>query len=176
MPNTIMTTMRKWNAVHRALQQAERGRMRGTYEVRRHNSPVYQEVYGHYNNAFSNNQNNTTFGATHRPAVLVYFIQHRNRRNNLAAAYNKLNAMARELAMVRRKAVATSTLQRHWRRARPGIVNNRKTATLLTLKRTPGVPNTRRKTFENAFPKPVYGPNNEITTLRKMIKRKYNRY
>jgi hypothetical protein len=150
--------------------------MRGTYEVRRHNAPVYQQVYGHYNNAFSNNQNNTTLGASHRPAVLVYFIQHPNRRNNLAAAYNKLNAMARELAMVRRKAVATSTIQRHWRRARPGIMNKRKAAALLTLNRTPGVPNTRRNVFNRAFPKSVYGPNNEITTLRKMMRRKYNRY
>lgn len=171
-----MTTMRKWNAVHRALVQAERGRMRGTYEVRRHNAPMYQEVYGHYNNAFSNNQNNTTLGASHRPAVLVYFIQHPNRRNNLAAAYNKLNNMAKELAAVRRKAVATNTIQRHWRRARPGIINKRKAAALLTLKRTPGVPNTRRNVFNRAFPKSVYGPNNLLTALRKRALGKYNRY
>jgi len=175
MPNTITTTMRKWNAVHRALLQAERGRMRGTFEVRRRNAPTYQQVYGHYNNAFSNNQNNTTLGASHRPAVLVYFIQHPNRRNNLAAAYNKLNNMARELASVRRKAVATSTIQRRWRSARPGVMNKRKVTALLTLKKTPGVPNTRRNVFERAFPKPVFGPNNEVTTLRKMIRRKYNR-
>jgi hypothetical protein len=150
--------------------------MRGTYEVRRHNAPTYQEVYGHYNNAFSNNQNNTTLGASHRPAVLVYFIQHPNRRRNLAAAYNKLNNMAKELAAVRRKAVATSTIQRHWRRARPGIMNKRKVTSLLTLKRTPGVPNTRRNVFNLAFPKPVYGPNNQLTALRKRALGKYNRY
>lgn len=174
MPNTIGVTMRKWNAVYQALLQANRGRMRGTHEVRLHNAPIYQQVYGHYNNAFSNNQNNTTFGASHRPAVLVYFIQHPNRRQNLAAAYNKLNAMARELAMVRRKAVASGTIQRHWRAARPALMNKRKAAALLTLKRTPGVSNTRRNVFNRAFPKPVYGPVNEFTALRS--RRKYNRY
>lgn len=166
--------MRKWRAVTEALRRANRGRLRRSSEVRNHNAPTYNQVYGHYNNAFSNNQNNTTLGASHQPAVLVYFIQHPNRRNNLAAAYNKLNQMARELAMVRRKAVATSTLQRRWRTARPGIMNKRKAAALLTLTRTPGVPNTRRNVFNRAFPKPVYGPVNELTTLRS--RRKYNRY
>jgi len=100
----------------------------------------------------SNNQNNTTLGASHRPAVLVYFIQHPNRRRNLAAAYNKLNAMAKELALVKGKSIATSTIQRHWRRARPAVMNNRKAAALLTLNRTPGVKNTRRNVFNLAFP------------------------
>ena len=174
MPNTIGVTMRKWNAVYRALLQAEQGRMRGTNEVRKKNAPIYQQVYGHYNNAFSNNQNNTTFGASHRPAVLVYFIQHPNRRRNLAAAYNKLNAMARELALVKGKSIATSTIQRHWRRARPAVMNKRKAAALLTLNRTPGVKNTRRNVISLAFPKPVYGPVNEFTALRS--RRKYSTY
>ena len=174
MPNTIGTTMRKWNAVRNALLQANRGRLRGTNHVREHNAPTYQQVYNHINNALSENNNNMTHGGSHRHSVIVYFIQHPNRRNNLAAAYNKLNQMARELAMVRRKAVAATTLQRRWRQARPAIMNKRKTAALLTLARTPGVPNTRRNVFNRAFPKPVYGPNNELTTLRS--RRKYNRY
>lgn len=174
MPNTIGTTMRKWNAVHRALVRANMGRLRRTFEVRRHNAPTYQEVYGHYNNAFSNNQNNTTFGASHRPAVMVYFIQHPNRRQNLAAAYNKLNQMARELAAIRRKAVATSTIQRHWRQYRTANMNKRKATALLTLKRMPGVPNTRRATFNRAFPKKVYGPVTESEYFRSRTK--YNRY
>lgn len=166
--------MRKWAAVRNALLRANRGRLRRTSEVRNHNAPTYQQVYNHFMNAFSNNHHNQTIGGSNRHAVLMYLIGHPHRRQNIAAAYNKLNQMARELAMVRRKAVATSTIQRHWRAARPGIMNKRKAAALLTLARTPGVSNTRRNVFNRAFPKPVYGPNNEITTLRS--RRKYNRY
>ena len=82
--------------------------------------------------------------------------------------------MARELAAVRRKAVAATTLQRHWRAARPGIMNKRKVTTLRALSTLPGVPNTRRAVFEEAFPRRVYGPVNELTHLRSYSK--YNRY
>lgn len=174
MPNTVATTMRKWAAVRDALMRANRGRLRGTFHVREHNAPTYNAVYKHFNNAFSENLNNHTMGGSNPQTVMIYFMPRENRRMNIAAAYNKLNQMARELAAIRRKAVATSTLQRHWRQARPAIVNKRKMTALMTLTRKPGVPNTRRAMFNRAFPKKVYGPSTEWEHLRSRTK--YNRY
>ena len=166
--------MTKWRAVHNALLRANRGKLRRTGEVRRHNAPVYNQVYTHFNNAFSADNHNLTRGGSWIHGVRVWFQVNPNKRQNIIAAYNKLNNMARELAMVRAKALAASTIQRHWRTARPGIINKRKVTTLLTLNKTPLVPNMRRVAFQMAFPKPVYGPNNLLTALRRH--RKYSTY
>lgn len=174
MPNSLNTTMRKWRAVMEALRRANRGRLRRTSEVRNHNAPTYEQVYGHFNNALRENHHNQTIGGTNAHAVRLYFIQRPARRNNIALAYNKLNTMARELAGVRRKAVATSTIQRHWRRSRQAVMNRRAATALRALSAFRGVPNTRRKIHTLAFPKPVYGPKNEWTTS--MASRKYSTY
>ena len=166
--------MTKWRAVHNALGRASRGKLRRTYEVIRHNAPAYNHVYTHFNKAFNTDNANLTRGGSWIHGVRVYFQYNPNKRQNITAAYNRLNNMARELAMVRAKAVATSTIQRHWRNARPATMNRRKAATLVTLRKTPLVPNMQRVLFEKAFPKPVYGPNNELTALRRH--RKYITY
>lgn len=175
MTNSLDNTMTKWLAVKRALLEANRGKLIRSSQVREHNAPTYQEVYGHFNNAFSEDNANLTRGGFWVHGVRVYFQFKPNKRQNITAAYNKLNNMYRELAVVRGKAAATSTIQRHWRQARPGIINKRKVTSLLTLARTHGVPNTQRVLFELAFPKPVYGPNNEVTALRKRLG-KYRTY
>lgn len=174
MTNSLDNTMTKWRAVHNALLRANRGKLRRTDEVRRHNAPVYNQVYTHFNSAFNADTHNLTRGGSWVHGVRVWFQFNPNKRQNITAAYNKLNNMARELAMVRAKVLAASTIQRHWRTARPGIINKRKVAALLTLARTPVDPNTRRVAFQMAFPKPVYGPNNELTALRRH--RKYSTY
>lgn len=174
MVATLNNTMTKWRAVHNALQRANRGKLRRTFHVREHNAPEYQKVYTHFNNAFSNDNQNLTRGGSWVHGVRVYFEFNPNKRQNIINAYNKLNNMARELAAIRRKAVAATVLQRRWRAARPGIMNRRKAAALLTLLALPGVPNTRRVAFEKAFPKPVYGPKSEWQHLRSS--NKYPRY
>ena len=168
--------MKKWNAVKRALIRLGVGAMRGTSEVLRHNSPTYDQVYNHFNTAFNKDNMNMTQGGSLANFVRLYFIQHPNKRQNISSAYNKLNNMARELGAIRRKAVAARKIQQRWRAEWPRISNNRKIATLITLSRFPGDPNTRRKIFENAFPRPVYGPNTEENTLKKIRSRKYNKY
>ena len=174
MVATLNNTMTKWRAVHAALQRAGRGKLRRTNEVKKHNAPTYNQVYTHFNNAFSNDNQNLTRGGSWVHGVRVYFEWNPNKRQNIINAYNKLNNMARELAAIRRKAVAATVLQRRWRAAHPGIMNRRKAAALLTLRALPGVPNTRRVTFEKAFPRRVYGPVNELTYLRSHTK--YPRY
>ena len=166
--------MTKWRAVHNALQRAERGKLRRSFRVREHNAPTYQQVYTHFNSAFNADNHNLTQGGTRRHGVRVYFEFNPNKRQNITNAYNKLNNMARELAAVRQKAVAATTLQRRWRAVRPAIMNKRKVTALRALSALPGVPNTRRAAFEKAFPRRVYGPVNELTYLRSH--NKYNRY
>lgn len=174
MVASLENTMTKWRAVHNALQRANRGKLRRTNEVRRHNAPTYNQVYSHFNNAFSNDNQNLTQGGSWRHGVRVYFEFNPNKRQNITNAYNKLNNMTRELAAIRQKAVAATTLQRRWRAARPVIMNKRKVTALRALSALPGVPNTRRAAFEKAFPRRVYGPVNELTYLRSH--KKYNRY
>ena len=174
MVASLENTMTKWRAVHNSLQRAHRGKMRRTNEVRKHNAPTYQRVYTHFNNAFSNDNQNLTRGGSWVHGVRVYFELNPNKRQNITNAYNKLNNMAKELAAVRQKAVAATTLQRHLRAALPAIMNKRKVMALRALSARPGVPNTRRAAFEMAFPRPRVGPFNELTYLRSH--RKYNRY
>lgn len=172
MVASLNNTMARWRAVRNALRRANRGKLRRTWHVREHNAPTtYQEVWGHYNNAFAN----APFNNMGDPVITrAFFEAVPNSRQHITAAYNKLNAMARELAMIRRKAVAVSVIQRHWRRARPEIRRQRRITALRALTSYPGVSNTRRIAFELAFPKPVYGPIDELTHLRSS--RKYNRY
>jgi hypothetical protein len=174
MVATLNNTVTKWRAVHNALLRANRGKLTRSFHVREHNAPTYQQVYTHFNRAFNNDNHNLTRGGSWVHGVRIYFEINPNKRQNIINAYNKLNNMARELAAVRRKAVAATTLQRHWRAARPGIMNKRKVTTLRALSTLPGVPNTRRAAFEEAFPRRVYGPVNELTHLRSY--NKYNRY
>lgn len=172
MVATLNNTMTKWRAVHNALQRANRGKLRRSFHVREHNAPTYNQVYYHFNNAFSNDHHNLSRGGSWSPGVRVYFEFNPNKRQNIINAYNKLNNMAKELAAVRRKAVAASVLQKRWRAVRPAVTNKRKVSALLSLRRL--VPNMRREAFERAFPRPVYGPKTELNTL--MERRKYNRY
>jgi hypothetical protein len=174
MVATLNNTMTKWRAVHNALQRASRGKLRRTNEVKKHNAPTYQQVYNHFNNAFSADNHNLTRGGSWIHGVRVYFEWNPNKRQNIINAYNKLNNMTKELASIRRKAVAATTLQRRWRAVRPAIMNKRKVTALLTMNKTPLVPNMRRVAFQMAFPKPVYGPVNELTYLRSH--NKYPRY
>jgi hypothetical protein len=131
-------------------------------------------VYNHFNSAFSNDNQNLTRGGSWVHGVRVYFEVHPNKRQNIINAYNKLNNMTKELASIRRKAVAATTLQRRWHAVRPAIMNKRKVTALRALSALPGVPNTRRAAFEKAFPRRVYGPVNELTYLRSH--NKYPRY
>ena len=170
MVASLENTMTKWRSVNRALLRASMGKMRGTAEVRRHNAPTYQKIRTHFTNAF-NAMINPDMRPTH---VRAYFMDYPNKRQHITAAYNKLNNLARELATVRAKAVATSTIQRHWWSARPAVMNKRKATALLTLQALPGVPHTRRLTIEMAFPKPVYGPKTRLNTHTS--RRKYSAY
>lgn len=174
MVATLDNTMRKWRAVHNALLRANRGKLRGSSHVREHNAPAYQQVYNHFNNAFGNDNHNLTRGGTWVQGVRVYFEFNPNKRQSIINAYNKLNNMAKELAAVRRKAAAVTVIQKHWRAARPGVMNKRKVTALRALSALPGVPNTRRAAFEKAFPRRVYGPVTELQHLRSF--RKYNTY
>lgn len=174
MVASLENTMTKWRAVYNALIRATTGKLRRTYEVRRHNAPTYQNVLIHFNNAFNADNHNLTRGGTWVHGVRVYFEGRPNKREHITAAYNKLNNMARELAAIRAKAVATSKIQRHWRTARPGIMNKRRATALMAMRTLPNVPNTRRVAFELAFPRPVYGPNNHLTALRRHSR--YNTY
>jgi hypothetical protein len=174
MVASLENTMTKWRAVHNALLRANRGKLRRTAEVRRHNAPAYRNVYNHFNSAFNADNHNLTRGGSWIHGVRVYFDGNPNKREHITAAYNKLNNMARELAAIRAKAVAASKIQRHWRTARPGIMNKRRATALMAMRTLPNVSNTRRVAFELAFPRPVYGPNNEFTALRRY--RKYNTY
>lgn len=169
---SLENTMQKWRAVRNAILRANRGKLRGSGHVRQHNAPTYNQVYTHFNNAFSNDHHNLTRGAAWEPGVRVYFDGRPHKRQNIINAYNKLNNMARELAAVRRKAVATTVLQKHWSAARPTVMNKRKVAALLAL--TSLVPNMRREAFELAFPKPVYGPKTILNIIRE--RRKYPTY
>lgn len=163
MVASLANTMRKWHAVHNAVVRANRGKLRRSSHVRGHNAPTYNQVYGNFNNAFLN----ANFNNVGNPdLVRTWFYLNPNRRQHITAAYNKLNNMARELAGVRRKAVAATVLQRRWRAARPGIMNKRKVTALRALSTAPGVRNTRRVAFEMAFPRPVYGPKTEWQHLR----------
>ena len=154
MVASLENTMNKWRAVNRALLRASGGKMRGTAELRKHNAPTYQQIYNHFMNAFNAMVHRNMRAA----AVRQYFSYHPNKRQHITAAYNKLNNLYGELATIRRKAVATSTIQRHWKTMRPVVMNKRRATALLTLQALPGVPETRRMVFEMAFPKPVYGP------------------
>lgn len=174
MVATLNNTMTKWRAVHTALQRAERGKLRRTWHVREHNAPTYQQVYTHFNNAFKNDNHNLTHGGSRVHGVRVYLEWNPNKRQNIINAYNKLNNMAKELAAIRRKAVAATVLQRRWRAARPVVMNRRKATALLTLRALPGVSNTRRVAFEKAFPRPIHGPKTEWQHLRSH--NKYPRY
>lgn len=166
--------MNRWRAVLNGIRRATRGKLKHSDHVLEHNAPTYQQVYTHFNNAFNRDRTNFTDGGTRLHWVRAYFVVHPNKRQNITAAYNKLNNMARELAMVRQKAVAASTLQKHWRSARPAIMNKRKVTALRAMSTLPGVPNTRRAAFEKAFPKPVYGPKTSLQTMRSY--KKYNSY
>ena len=174
MVATLNNTVTKWRAVHSALQRASRGKLRRTNEVKKHNAPTYNQVYTHFNNAFSNDNQNLTRGGSWVHGVRVYFEFNPNKRQNIINAYNKLNNMSRELAAIRHKAVSATVLQRRWRAVRPAIMNKRKVTALRALSALPGVPNTRRVAFEKAFPRRVYGPVNELTYLRSH--NKYPRY
>jgi len=169
-PASVENTMTKWHAVNRALGLAAgrrmRGMMRRTNEVRRHNAPAYQAVYNHVNNAFNADFYNITQGGSNNQGVRVYFTMNPNQRRHITAAYNRLNNMKKEMAGVLQKVSAARTLQKRWRAARPRIMNKRKTTALLTLGRMPGVPNTRRALFNQACPRPVYGPKTELNALR----------
>ena len=170
MVATLENTMTKWRAVNRALLSASSGKLRGTEQLRKHNAPTYRKIQNNFVSAF-NVMNNPNM----RPSVIrAYFTRYPNKRQSIIAAYNKLNNLARELAMVRAKSVATSTIQRHWQRARPAVMNKRRATALLTLQALPGVPETRRMVFEMAFPKPFYGPKTRLNVYRS--RRKYNRY
>jgi hypothetical protein len=170
MVTSLENTMTKWRAVNRALLRASGGKLRGTAELRKHNVPTYQQIHGHLTNAFS-----AAINRSMRPSVVrAYFMHHPNKRQSITAAYNKLNNLARELATVRAKALATSTIQRHWQRARPAVMNKRRATTLLTLQALPGVPETRRMVFDLAFPKPVYGPKTRMNAHTS--RRKYSAY
>lgn len=162
--------MTKWHAVNRALGLAAgrriRGMMQGTHEVRHHNAPAYQAVYNHVNNAFSADFNNITQGGSNNQGVRLYFTQNPNQRRHITAAYNRLNNMKKAMAGVLQKVSAARTIQKRWRATRPRIMNKRKTTALLTLGRMPGVPNTRRALFNQAFPRPVYGPKTQLNALR----------
>lgn len=175
MVASLENTMTKWRAVRNALGRVYKGKLRRTNEVRRHNAPTYNQVYNHFNRAFNADENaNLTQGGTWVHGVRVYFNAHPNKRQNITAAYNKLNNLARELAMVRAKAVAATKIQTRWRTARPGIMNKRKVTALRALSALPGNPNTRRAVFNRAFPKPVYGPKTEMQHMRSS--NKYSRY
>jgi hypothetical protein len=162
MVATLENTMRKWHAVRNALRRTWRGKLKGSFHVREHNAPTANQVYGHYNNALAN----APFNINNPMQVRIWFTLNPNKRQHITAAYNKLNNMARELAGVRRKAVAATVLQRRWRAAHPGIMNKRKVTALRALSAAPGVRNTRRVAFEMAFPRPVYGPKTEWQHLR----------
>jgi hypothetical protein len=167
MVASLENTITKWRAVNTALRRASGGKMRGTAELRKHNAPTYQQITTHLTRAF-NAENNIS----KTPAFIRgYFTRHRDKRFHITAAYNKLNNLYRELATVRAKAVATSTIQRHWKTARPAVMNKRRATALLTLQALPGVPETRRMVFEMAFPRPVYGPNPRM--LINTSRRKY---
>jgi hypothetical protein len=158
--------MRKWRAVHNALLRVYRGKLKGSSHVLEHNAPTYQQVYNHFNNAFSNDNQNLTRAGSWVHGVRVYFEFYPYKRQQIINAYNKLNNMAKELAGVRRKAVAATVLQKRWRAARSAVMNKRKVSALRALSAFPGVRNTRRVAFEMAFPRPVYGPKTEWQHLR----------
>lgn len=170
MVASLENTMTKWKAVYRALLMSLRGKLRGSYELLHHNSPAYREISNHFNKAFSDNNNNTTMGGSRETHVRTYFELNPNKRHHITSAYNKLNNMYNQLANIRRKVIATSKIQKHWRSARPTIMNKRKVATLLALSSLPIIPNHKRVLFMNAFPKPVYGPKTELNTLRQYSK------
>lgn len=166
--------MTKWRAVHNALLRANRGKLKRSYHVREHNAPKYQEVYNHFNNAFMNDNHEWTQGGTSPIGVRLYFNFYPNKRQHITMAYNKLNNMARELAGIRRKVIAATSLQRRWRAVRQEVMNKRKAASLITMRTLPILREHQREIFEKAFPKPVYGPVTELKHLQSY--NKYRRY
>lgn len=160
MVASVENTVRKWRTIHRALIFSHMGKLKGTAEVRRHNVPSYK-VLG---NLFLMSTN-ATLASAHPSNVRRYFTQHPEKRQYVTEAYNKLNNVARELAGVRRKVLAATTIQRHWRQARPGVMNRRRATALLVMSPI-GSTNLRKIVMESAFPKPVYGPKTRLNTRR----------
>ena len=171
MVANLDNTMRKWQAVRHALNRY--GKQGGTYfAVHPKHSPSLASMRNSYWAAF----NNTNFYFLHtNPAqVRAWLTQHPNKRQHITAAFNKLNNANRELNEAVRKIMATRTLQRRWRAARPAVMAKRRATALLTLGRFLNT-NTRRAVFEKAFPKPVYGPLTQHATWAKQT-RKYHTY
>ena len=170
MVASLDNTIRKWRAVRQALVRY--GRQSGThFAVHPKHSPSLTSMRNSYWSAFNsaNNVNNA-----HEAQVRAWLTQHPNKRQHITAAFNKLNNTNRELNDAARKIMATRTLQRRWRAARPAVMNKRRATALLTLGLLT-VPNMRRSVFEKTFPKPVYGPLTQHATWAKET-RKYHTY
>jgi len=166
MVASLDNTVKKWQAVWKMMFLPSTGRFTGTREVQQKNVTSYLNMKNHFIRSY-NNRLESSYPAD----VRRYYANNPNKRKYVTQAYNKLNNVARELAGVRRKSVATSTIQRHWRAARSAVMNRRKTAALIAM--TPLVPNTRRIVFEAAFPKPVYGPKTRNESRRRGRYSKY---
>lgn len=174
---TLLTTMRKWEKVYKALVRAGKQRSGGAGQVQMHNAPMYNEVLNNYERAFNQDHFNMTHGGSNRNGVRTYFFLHPAKGRNIATAYNKLNNLNKQLNKVATKIVAARTLQRRWRAAHSPVIAKRKVTSLAALKNLP--PNMRRTIVSTAFPRsyPVYGPNTEMNALRKAVRpRKYPTY
>ena len=166
MVASLENTIRKWRAVRQAIMRS--GRQTGALiTIHGKNAPSLRSVQNNYWNAFNNANNVNDAQEAH---VRAWMTQHPNRRQHITAAYNKLNNVHRELNAVAHKIMATRTLQRRWRAARPAVMNKRKAAALLTLGQLTA-PNTRGVIFKLAYPKPVYGPLTQQNTWMKMTRR-----
>jgi hypothetical protein len=168
--NNVETTLRKYHEINRALTRG--ARMKGTQRgVMNENAPTYAKILSSYDNVFGDYHNNVQ----NNNALRIMFTGSLRKRQIIASTYKKLDKLHKELNSIARKIVATRTLQRRWRAARPDVMNKRKTASLLAL-RNVMTPNVRRKTVEMAFPRPVYGPLTEINALRRAIRQSKYRH
>lgn len=171
MVASLENTIHKWRAVRQAILRA--GRQRGAaWALQPKNAPSFPSVRNNYWSAFNNANNINDAQEAH---VRAWMTQHPNKRQHITAAYNKLNNVHRELNAVAHKIMATRTLQRRWRAARPTVMNKRKATALLTLGRVVSQPNMARAIFRFAHPKPVYGPLTQQNTWMRMT-RKYPEY
>lgn len=167
MVASLENTIRKWRAVRQALLRG--GRQTGaSWALQPKNAPSFRSVRNNYWNAFNNANNINDAQEAH---VRAWMTQHPNKRQHITAAYNKLNNAHRELNAIAHKIMATRTLQRRWRAARPAVMNKRKATALLALGRVVSQPNMARAIFKLAYPKPVYGPLTQQNTWAKMTRR-----
>lgn len=169
MPPTLENTMRKYNEVSKALKRVNS--QRGARQVQEYNVPSHNQILNNLNKALSLNQANTTLGGSNRAALTAYFLQYPLKRQYVIYAHRKLNNLHRELNGVARKIMATRTLQRRWRTARPSIIGPRKIQSLVALNSLQ--PNMTRKILSSAFYIPTaHGP----LTVRRNASKEYNTY